>query len=272
MAGIIIYNDAQRARYELAKCPEVVAALDVTDKIIYKAQFQRPASDYTMPELLKALPSYIREAALKVRCKIDEREMPIVLDMAANVLSRYYSMLTLPEFGMAFEMCAIGELDRYLPRRDGMPDRSHYGSFCTEYIAKVLKAYRLRRAETMRKAEEARPKASTTETEAENKKADRVAKDMFYLDYLYYKYHERMPVISPAAVIIYAKILARLGWIDAQFSEVFPSEQAGAISAMTDTLARRVPRAHEWTERKRKEIERAFRDMVEDEIQFDKFI
>lgn len=269
---LTLFDDKQRARYELAKIPEVVAALDSCDRIIYKAQFSRPAGDYKMPELLKALPAIIKDASMKVGCRITDGDMAFVVNMAASVLSRHFPMITLQDFSTAFEMCALGELDKYLPKRDGNADRGHYQMFNTEYMAKVLKAYRLRRAETMRKAEEVRPKANTTDTEAENKKADRVAKDMFYLDYLYYKYHERMPVISPAAVIIYAKILARLGWIDAQFSEVFPAEQAGAIAAMTDTLARRVPRAHEWTERKRREIERAFRDMVEDEIQFDKFI
>ena len=272
MAGIIVYNDQQRGRLALANMPGVAEALDVVDRVIYKAQFQRPIGEYSMPELISALPELIRASAFDVGCRIADAELAAVVDRCAVILSRYYTMLTLAEFRTAFEMCALGELDRFLPKKDGQPDRGHYQQFNPEYISKVLRAYRLRRAETMRKAEEARPKASITDTEAENKKADRVAKDMFYLDYLYYKYHERMPVISPAAVIIYAKILARLGWIDAQFSEVFPSEQAGAIAAMTDTLARRVPRAHEWTERKRKEIERAFRDMVEDEIQFDKFI
>lgn len=267
---LVIFNEESKRRFDLAKIPEVARALDATDKVIYKAQFQRPIGDYKMAELLKELPDAITSAAAQVNCRLTD--MPMAVNMSASILSRYFPMLTIPDFVTAFEMCALGELDKFLPKRDGMPDRGHYGSFCTEYIAKVLKAYRLRRAETMRKAEEARPKACTTDTEADNKKADRVAKYMFYMDYLYYKYHERMPVISPAAVIIYAKILARIGWIDAQFSEVFPSEQAGAIAAMTDTLARRVPRAHEWTERKRREIERAFRDMVEDEIQFDKFI
>lgn len=271
MGEIVIYNDKARERLELARIPAVIDVLDIAEKRIYKAQFQRPMSDYSQEELAGEFRRLIPRIANDIGCRMSDGDVANIVRMAETIRA-YFGMLTLKDFCTAFELSAMGELDRFLPKRDGNADRGHYGMFSLEYVAKILKAYRLRRAETMRKAEDARPKASTTDTEAENKKADRVAKDMFYLDYLYYKYHERMPVISPAAVIIYAKILARLGWIDAQFSEVFPSEQAGAIAAMTDTLARRVPRAHEWTERKRREIERAFRDMVEDEIQFDKFI
>lgn len=271
MAGIVIYDNKQRDRYELAKLPEVVAALDMTDKIIYKAQFSRPVNDYSMPELLRELPNIIREAAMKVGCRIADGDMAVVVNMAANVLSRYYSMLTLNDFATAFEMCALGELDKYLPRKDGSADRGHYQMFNTEYIAKVLRAYRLRRAETMRKAEDARPKEEKRDVEAE-KKSWEVVRGYFYADYLYYKYHGRMPAISPAAVIIYAKVLARLGWIDDYYAEVTMPEQRAVMNTIVESIATRAIRANDWTERKRKEIENAFRDMVEDEIQFDKFI
>lgn len=268
---LTLFDDRQKARYELAKIPEVVAALDSCDRIIYKAQFARPAGDYKMPELLKVLPAIIKDASMKVGCRITDGDMAFVVNMAASVLSRHFPMITLQDFSTAFEMCALGELDKYLPKRDGNADRGHYQIFNTEYMAKVLKAYRLRRAETMRKAEGARPKPKI-DTDSENKKAMRAAKDMFYLDYLYYKYHGRMPHISPAAVVVYAKVLAGLGWIDGKFAEVSMPEQNAVIGQMTESIAGRVSRENEWTIRKRNEIEKAFADMVEDEVQFAKFI
>ena len=272
MAGLVIYDNKQRARYELAKCPEVVAALDTTDRIIYKSQFARPASDYSMPELLRELPNIIKESALKVGCRVSDGDMAVVTNMAANVLSRYYNMLTLSDFATAFEMCALGELDKYLPKRDGMADRGHYQMFNTEYIAKVLRAYRLRRAETMRKAEDARPKEAPKRDKDAERREWEVLKRYFLADYYYYKYHLRMPAISPAAVVIYYKVLARLGWVDERLVEVTGEEQAGALAGIMAGMAGKRWTEQERTAAKRKEIERAFRDMVEDEIQFDKFI
>ena len=271
MAGIVIYNEKQRGRLALANMPGVAKALDAVDKVIFKAQFHRPISDYTMPELISALPELIRASSFDVGCRITEGDMASVVDRCAVILSRYYTMLTLAEFRTAFEMCALGELDKYLPKKDGQPDRGHYQQFNPEYISKVLRAYRLRRAETMRKAEDARPREETRDLAAEQE-AWREVRGYFYADWLYYKYHGRMPVISPAAVIIYTRVLARLGWVDDRFAEVTPPEQTEAINSTAAFVAGKQTKCSQWTARKRAEIERAFRDMVEDEIQFDKFI
>lgn len=268
---LTLFDDKQKARYELAKIPEVVAALDSCDRIIYKAQFARPAGDYKMPELLKVLPAIIKDASMKVGCRITDGDMAFVANMAASVLSRHFPMITLQDFSTAFEMCALGELDKYLPKRDGNADRGHYQMFNTEYIAKVLKAYRLRRAETMRKAEDARPKVEQRNIDRERKEWE-VLKGYFLADYYYYKYHGRMPMISPAAVVIYYKVLARLGWVDDRYLDVTSDEQESAIGAMAARMAGKRTREHGRLDYKRREIERAFRDMVEDEIQFDKFI
>lgn len=267
---LVIFNEEARRRYDLAKVQEVAGALDATDKVIYKAQFQRPISDYKMAELLRELPDAITSAAAQVNCRLND--LPMAVNMSATILSRYFPMLTIPDFITAFEMCALGELDKYLPKRDGMPDRGHYGSFCTEYIAKVLKAYRLRRAETMRKAEDARPKEAPKRDKDAERREWEVLKRYFLADYYYYKYHLRMPSISPAAVVIYYKVLARLGWVDERLVEVTGEEQAGALAGMMAGIAGKRWTEQERTAAKRKEIERAFRDMVEDEIQFDKFI
>lgn len=270
MGAIVLYNDTAKRRFELAKLPEVAKALDTAERVIYKAQFQRPVSSYKMPELLAELPDIIRDAAMQVGCRIAPNDMTIAAKMAANVLTRYYSGLTLSDFGTAFEMCALGELDRFLPKRDGQPDRGHYQMFNTEYIGKVLRAYSLRRAEVMRKAEGARPAAEPARDMEQEARDWQVVRDGFLHDWLYYKYHGRMPRISPVAVVIYYNTLARLGWCEEM--EVTPREQDAVIYGAMAGLAGKGSRENERTARKRQEIERAFRDMVEDEIQFGKFI
>lgn len=270
MGAIVLYNDTAKRRFELAKIPEVAKALDTAERVIYKAQFQRPASSYTMPELLAELPDVIRDAAMQVGCRIAPNDIPLASKMAANVLTRYYSGLTLSDFGTAFEMCALGELDRFLPKRDGQADRGHYQMFNTEYIGKVMRAYSLRRAEIMRKAESARPDTGPKRDAAQEQKDWDVVRAGFLWDYLYFKYHNRMPRISPVAVVIYYKHLARLGWVDDM--EVTAKEQEAAIYCAVAGIAGKPMRESDRTQIKRQAIERAFRDMVEDEIQFDKFI
>lgn len=58
-------------------------------------------------------------------------------------LTTYYGDLSFSDIKQAFEFCAVGELDEYLPRdRHGNPDKSHYQQFNVEYFAKILNAYK----------------------------------------------------------------------------------------------------------------------------------
>ena len=41
----------------------------------------------------------------------------------------------------AFEMLSIGELDEFLPKNQGQPDKNHYQSFSVEFITRILKAF-----------------------------------------------------------------------------------------------------------------------------------
>lgn len=269
--SLILYNDKAKHRYELAKIPEVANGLSAVERLVFKAQFGRPFSDYQQAELVRALAEPVRFVMMDVGAKAgDAGENAYRLARTAELLKRYFGELTLADFRQAFELLISGELDAYLPKRDGKPDRGHYQNFNAEYIIKVFRAYALRRAAVMRRAEELKPKeAPARDLEAEAR-SWKVVRDGFYHDWLYYKYHGRMPRISPVAVVIYYNAFSRLGWVDEL--PVDAKEQESVIySAFVGLTGKPVTESHR-TQWKRREIERAFRDMVEDEIQFDKFI
>lgn len=69
-----------------------------------------------------------------------------------DVVDLYFDDLSFAEVKLAWRLLAVGELDNYLPKdRYGNPDKNHYGSLNVDYVTKVLKAYRKRKADMMTK-------------------------------------------------------------------------------------------------------------------------
>lgn len=69
-----------------------------------------------------------------------------------DVIDLYFDDLSFAEVKLAWRLLAVGELDNYLPKdRYGDPDKNHYGSLNVDYVTKVLKAYRKRKADMMAK-------------------------------------------------------------------------------------------------------------------------
>lgn len=269
MAGALtLYTPGARARYELAKMPGVAEALNPAERLVFRASLARPFSTYERAELLMALAEPIRFVMMDVGVKAgDESEQSYRLTRVAEVVSRYYGLLSIEDFKAAFELLVMGELDRYLPRRDGAADRSHYGVFNTEYVCKVLNAYVRYRARVMDAAEKLRPKEVQRDREAE-----RGVRRALWLDFLSYKYRGRMPYMGAATVVVYYKIFARLGWVDASLAELSPEEQESVLLSAAASLGGGSVREDIRTAWKRREIERAFRELAEDEVQLNKFI
>jgi hypothetical protein len=58
-----------------------------------------------------------------------------------TIVKNYYSNLTLQELNASFELALVGELDEYLPKREGVADKSHFQSFSVEFTTRILKAF-----------------------------------------------------------------------------------------------------------------------------------
>lgn len=270
MAGsLTIWSDAAKRRYELAQVPGLANALTPIERRVFKASFGRPFKSFdTRQALVVALAEPVRFAMLDLGIKAgDSEEQAYRLARLAEILKRYYGILTIDDFRQAFEMLAIGELDRFLPKRDGVADRSHYGVFNVEFVSKVLNAYVRQRDIVLTTAERLRPKEVTRDTEAR----EGVRRAM-WLDYLFYKYRGYMPPMTNATIVVYYMIFARLGWVDASLAELSPEEQEAVILSAAASIGGGKSFEDDKMRWKRREIERAFRDLAEDEVQLNKYL
>lgn len=146
-------------RRQMAGNPVVMRVLEPVEKSVFLASTAKPISDYEDEELAMDLRKALILVAKDVGYRsTSESDMAYLVVRVAEILKRYYRVLTMRDFRMAFEMSITGELDEYLPKgRDGMADRGHYQQFNAEYVCKILNAYKFKRAAVLKKANDALP-------------------------------------------------------------------------------------------------------------------
>ena len=178
-------------RSQMINVPEVMKALTPIERSMFEASVKTPVADISEEELtynVGLIAKYItRDVGIK---KVDDYD----ITRFRNILKSYYSLLSLQEIRMAFELAMTGGLDEYLPRdKDGNPDKNHYQTFNIEYITKILNAYKKCRRDTEHKAYTAFPRQTdnlSQETKAHYKRA---WKKTFLNSYLRYKYRGELP-------------------------------------------------------------------------------
>lgn len=78
--------------------------------------------------------------------RIDETEREYLQARFVQVISNYFTDLTLAEVKVAFDLLLVGELDDYLPKeKNGEPRREHYQMFNADFVTRVLSAFRQRK-------------------------------------------------------------------------------------------------------------------------------
>ena len=133
-------------RRELALKTDMMRHLSPVDRYIFEASIKTPIYDMRDEELTKKLSSVVDMIRRDIGIKsIDVYE----ITRFREILKSYYSMLTLSEIKIAFELSMAGKLDDYLPKdRYGNPDNYHYHSFSVLYVTKILNAYLKRKSDT----------------------------------------------------------------------------------------------------------------------------
>lgn len=178
-------------RCQIINVPEVINALTPIERRMFEASIKTPVADISEEELtykVGLIAKYItRDAGIK---KVDDYDIARFM----NVLKSYYSLLSLQEIRMAFELAMTGGLDEYLPRdKDGNPDKNHYQTFNIEYITKILNAYKKCRRETEYKAYTALPRQTNNISEETKAHYKRAWKKTFMNSFLRYKYRGELP-------------------------------------------------------------------------------
>jgi hypothetical protein len=130
-----------------------------------------------------------------------------------DVIDLYFDDLSFAEVKLAWRLLAVGELDNYLPKdRFGNPDKNHYGSLNVDYVTKVLKAYRKRKADMMAKTTALLPDKPKATPEQERAFLN-VQANNFIFAIMKYKYSGRFKVESESLISESTfKYMERLGY------------------------------------------------------------
>lgn len=130
-----------------------------------------------------------------------------------DVIDLYFDDLSFAEVKLAWRLLAVGELDNYLPKdRYGNPDKNHYGSLNVDYVTKVLKAYRKRKADMMSKTTAMLPDKPKATPEQERAFLN-VQANNFIFAIMKYKYSGRFKVESDRLISESTfKYMERLGY------------------------------------------------------------
>lgn len=270
-------------RRDIVMVPQAMAALNTVEKRILQASIKTPISEMDTEELaskVAKLAEYIsRDAGIK---KIDAYDVTRFL----NILTTYYSTLSLSEVKMAFELSMIGELDDYLPRdRDGRPDKNHYQSFSVDYVAKILNAYNNKSKDAQFKAYNALP----TEKSISKEDAEfyiRECNKVVVNYYLTYKYTGRIP--SNANYYMAYEAIDRAGLAESinitdhdkkqAFSESMNKVHSGLVGAFVGDCIRRQGDTHDYVIMQARRIameralKRSFDAMIREEVQLTDYL
>lgn len=142
-----------------------------------------------------------------------ERDVKTVFASIFDVVELYFDDLSFAEVKLAWRLLAVGELDNYLPKdRYGNPDKNHYGSLNVDYVTKVLKAYRKRKADMMAKTTALLPDKPKATPEQERAFLN-VQANNFIFAIMKYKYSGRFKMESDRIISESTfKYMERLGY------------------------------------------------------------
>ena len=211
----------------MAQMPAVLATLDRFEAQIFQASTSKTFAEYGFGELIQDFSQTLDKVYADI-CYTEKGNRKDFILRLIDIVKKYYPELTMRDFRLAFELTITGDLDPYFPKnRDGSADRNHYQQFGTEYVCKVLNAYKQRRAEVLAKANDALPAKSNRDPQREAENA-KIIRENLLAAYEYYKENSRLLEMSPIAEMLYHEALAGIGL--AKHIEVTPAEQQAVLN------------------------------------------
>lgn len=203
-------------RRGMLQIPAVMQSLEPVERAVFIASTDRTIAEYSAQaltaELSKALGWIAKDIGYRAT---DTGDWNYTIIRVAEILKRYYPNFTIKDFRMAFEMSVTGELNDYLPKgRDGQPDNNHYQQFNAEYVCKILNAYKIRRSEILKKANESVPKPQAERDTRMDKYYRNCTRRQIIETVLLYKYRGYMPELSMIGEMLVYEGLAKVGLAD----------------------------------------------------------
>ena len=212
--SVVTTKKAVDVRRSMVKRKEILDALCVADRRILAASAKKLICEMTDEELINAIASVFRLVAADVGYKITDKELwQQTLSRIYTMLKAYYQQLSMTEVSLAFELFVVGELDKYLPQRNGEVDKNHYQQFSPMYVNTVLNAYVQRQRDAVAKAYEVKVDKPQEPTEDIEKMGRNYIRAKFIRAFLYYKYHGKIQ-FEGADDMFYYSLSRKLGYAD----------------------------------------------------------
>lgn len=275
--------DKRKAMLEI---PEVLSSLKSFEKSVFISSTKKAIREYEESDLLDK----VNDLAIMLSKDLGIKVQPDQYQKARffDVISKYYSDLTLGEIKASFDLSMIGELDLYLPKdRQGQPDKGHYQSFSMDYVTKILNAYRKLRSYIMTKANGAVPISEKTKDLKNIKKWNMVTFSKLWYKFLLYKYRGRLELSAIDELIIYGLFL-KGGIADEvkatdeekqkAYAEIVHGQTAQAMNKYELGSIRKKGNKHElvaaigYNISVRKEVKRVLDYMIKEEIDICKYL
>lgn len=252
------------ARREILAKPELVRCLNGQELDIYKASAGKTLGEYNNVELTKGMNTILWGIANDVGYKItDQKIWGINVARIVKYLSKYFANYSVQDIEMAFELLVVGELDEYLPKTNGQPDRSHYQQFNADYFFKILNAYNRMRAKVISKVVASLPEDNARQEDERRRQTERAKiynRQRCIETFLEYKYTGRLNGNS-LEIMLYCDMLSKCGLI-AENVRIGDKEQIELLGVMADK--NKLGAYGKARKRKLKEI---FDWMIKEEIQ-----
>ena len=210
--SVVTGKKAVDVRRRMVQRKEVLDALCVADRRILAASAKKLISEMTDEELINAIASVFRLVAADVGYKITDKELwQQTLSRIYTMLKAYYQQLSMTEVSLAFELFVVGELDQYLPQRNGEVDKNHYQQFSPMYVNTVINAYVQRQRDAVAKAYEVKADEPQGPTEDLEKMGRNYIRAKFIRAFLYYKYHSKIKFDGADDMFFYS-LARKLGY------------------------------------------------------------
>lgn len=241
MNEIAVRENALAVRQRLAKDEQFLQVFDKVERAIFlastKPTFGQIGTMDFARELKAVLPFTMRDVGYRMR----DDDLQYLCTRLPGFLQRNFYLLTFSDWKLAFELLAVGALDEYLPKRDGVADRGHYQSFDLSYIGKVLEAYTSARRQVMIKAKQNAPKQEEKRDYSEN---ERAVKERLCSAFNQYKETGKMPEITDISVMLFYELLSSIGYLPSL--EERAEEQGYYIEQLTASMLRTKSNLPQW--------------------------
>ena len=241
MNEIAVRENALAVRQRLAKDEQFLQVFDKVERAIFlastKPTFGQIGTLDFARELKAVLPFTMRDVGYRMR----EDDMQYLCTRLPGFLQRNFYLLTFSDWKLAFELLAVGALDEYLPKRDGVADRGHYQSFDLVFIGKVLDAYQNARRQVMIKAKQNAPKQEEKKDYTDNEKS---VKERLCSAFKQYKETGKMPEITDISAMMFYELLSYIGYLPSL--EERAEEQGYYIEQLTMQMLREKSHFPQW--------------------------